>query len=100
MLVRVIARVREITEDNILQNQDPQDEVYVWKIKYIRSEDIEDFEEIEKKKTVIYFFNGRLPVIIREHPDSFFERWKEAYKEDLKNAEEDLEIEIEKADED
>lgn len=99
MLIRVIARVREVTEDNLLLNQEPQDEVYAWKVRYIRSEDIEDFEELEKKKTVIYFINGKPPVIIREHPDAFFERWKEAYKEDNRKAQEDFEIEIEETDE-
>lgn len=100
MLIRVIARVREMTEDHVLQNQEPPDEVYTWKVKYVRSEDIEDFEEIEKKKTVIFFYSHRAPMIIRETPDDFFVRWKEAYKEDNKKEEEELEIEIEELDED
>lgn len=97
MLIRVIGRIKETTEDNILQSIEPKEEVYVWKVKYIRSEDVDDFEELEKKKTVIYFYS-KPPLVIKEHPDSFFERWKEAVKEDQRKAEEDITLEIEEGD--
>lgn len=91
MLIRVIARGLETTEDLILQGIEPTD-IYIWKVKYITIEDIEEFEELEKKKTVIYFYNDRPPLIIREHPDTFYSRYTEAIKE-LKKKEEDLELE-------
>lgn len=95
MLIRVVARSIETTEDNILQALPPLEEVYIWKIKYISIEDIEEFEELDKKKTVIFFYNpDRLPLIVREHPDDFFARWKEAMKE-LRKKEDDLELEVE-----
>jgi hypothetical protein len=77
MLIRVVARSIETTEDNILQGFPPLEEVYIWKIKYINVEDIEEFEELDKKKTVIFFYNpDRTSLIVREHPDDFFARWK------------------------
>lgn len=95
MLIRVVARSIETTEDNILQDVPPLEEVYIWVIKYISVEDIEEFEELEKKKTVIYFYNpDRHPMVIKEHPDDFFARWKEAMKE-LRKKEADLELEVE-----
>lgn len=95
MLIRVVARSIETTEDNILQNIEPLDEIYIWVVKYISVEDIEEFEELEKKKTVIFFYNpDRKPMVVKEHPDDFFQRWKEAIKE-LRKKEEDLELEVE-----
>lgn len=92
MLIRVVARGLETTEDLILQGLDPTD-VYIWKVKYIRIDDIEEFEELDKKKTVIYFYSpDRPPMIVKEHPDEFYSRYKEALKE-LRKKEEDLELE-------
>jgi hypothetical protein len=94
MLIRVVARSIETTEDNILQGLPPLEEAYVWKIKYINVEDIEEFEELDKKKTVVFFYNGRVPIVLKEHPDDFFSRWKQAMKE-VNKKEDDLELELE-----
>ena len=92
MLIRVLARGQETTEDLILQELPPTD-VYIWKVKYISVEDIEEFEELEKKKTVIYFYNpDRPPLIVKEHPDDFYARYEVKLKE-LRRKEEDLELE-------
>lgn len=92
MLIRVVARGIETSEDMVLQNITPP-EVYIWKVKYINVEDVQEFEEIDKKKTVIFFYNpDRFPLIIKEHPDDFYARYKEAIKE-LKKKEEDLTLE-------
>lgn len=91
MLIRVVARGLETTEDLILQGIEPSD-TYIWKVKYILVEDIEEFEELEKKKSVLYFYNDRPPLIIKEHPDDFYARYKEAIKE-FKKKDDDIELE-------
>lgn len=74
MDLKVIARVRDISEDELLQDIEPKELSFVWRKKYISPSNVDDYWELEKgKKTVVNYVDGRLD-IIRENIDSFAKR--------------------------
>src|ERR1041384_1451681 len=99
MDLRVFARVREITEDMLLQDLEPEEIVFVWRKKYIKPFDIENYWELEKgKKTVIVYSDGAVDVI-REDIDKFAKRLETERSKCVEEKEYEIETDVEEEEE-
>jgi len=96
MDLKVIARVRAIDEDMLLQGIEPKDvTTFVWAKKYIKPYDVSYYWELEKgKKTVIVYDDGELD-IIRENIDKFAVRLENQRAKSVEEQEEEVEFETE-----
>lgn len=86
MLIRVETRILERTEDMVLQGLEPG-LVFIWGIKYIRHENIDYYESLNKNKTLIYLYDGSV-LVVKEHVDVFHERLQELIKKEPPEQEE------------
>lgn len=92
--IKIKARVRELTEDNILEGVEPEKLVFIWATKYIPLYDIQDFYQLEGTKTVIVRKSGTNE-IIREKIDEFASRFEETRKQFIEESiEDDLELDF------
>lgn len=77
MWITVNALVERLDEELDMKGIELSDPELIWAHKAIRSELIEDFNEIEEGKIVIYFMNNKPPLFIKEDYNEFFDRVKD-----------------------